>query len=112
MNRASKVILASLAIVGTFAIGIETGEWRALERERRLPSWNGSIAQAQDAAQRWATKVHETPSMAMSNRYPRYISFPKKTCIQLRLKGGVGGLPIYCYRGNTIQLLEEYSDVE
>jgi hypothetical protein len=112
MNRASKIILTALAIVGTFAIGFATGEWRALEQERRLPIWNGSIAQSQDAAKRWATKVHETPSSAMSNRYARYISFPKKTCVQLRLKDGVGGVPIYCYRGNTTQLVEEYSDVE
>jgi hypothetical protein len=112
MNRASKIILAALTILGTFVIGYETGEWRTLERERRLPDWNGSIAQAQDAARRWATKVHEAPSAAMSNRYARYISFPDKTCIQLRLKGGLGGVPIYCYRARTLDLVEEYSDVE
>ncbi|MBB3875398.1 hypothetical protein [Sphingomonas aquatilis] len=112
MNRASRIILAALVIGGTFTVGYETGEWRTLERERRLPDWNGSIAQARDAAKRWATKVHETPSAAMSNRYARYISFPNKTCIQLRLKDGVGGVPIYCYRADTLHLVEEYSDVE
>lgn len=112
MNRATKIILAALTIVGTFVIGYETGEWRAVERERRLPDWNGLTAQAHDAAKRWATKVHETPSAAMSNRYARHISFPDKTCIQLRLKDGVGGWPIYCYRADTLHLLEEYSDVE
>jgi len=25
---------------------------------------------------------------------------------------GVGGAPIYCYRANSLDLLEEYSDVE
>lgn len=112
MNRPSKIILAALAIVGTFTIGYETGEWRTLAHERSLPDWNGSIAQAHDAAMRWAAKLHETPSAAMSNRYARYISFPDKTCIQLRLKDGVGGVPIYCYRGRTLHLVEEYSDVE
>ncbi|APX64752.1 hypothetical protein AV944_01580 [Sphingomonas sp. LK11] len=112
MNTASKIILATLAIVGAFVIGFETGEWRTLERERRLPDWNGSKAQAQDAARRWGAKVHEVPSAAMSNRYARYISFPNKTCIQLRLKDGVGGMPIYCYRVGTLYLVEEYSNVE
>lgn len=112
MNRASKITLATLAIVGTFVIGFETGEWRALEHERHLPDWNGSNAQAQDAARRWATKVHQVPSAAMSNRYARYISFPDKTCIQLQLKNGVGGVPIYCYRARTLHLVQEYSDVE
>lgn len=56
--------------------------------------------------------MHEVPSAAMSNRYARYISFPNKTCIQLRLKDGVGGMPIYCYRVGTLYLVEEYSNVE
>ncbi|MCW6530696.1 hypothetical protein NED98_10595 [Sphingomonas sp. MMSM20] len=112
MNKASKILLVGLAGVGTFDIGYETGQSRALESERRLHDWNGSIGQAQDAAKRWAAKVHETPSMAMSNRYARYIAFPDKNCIQLRLRDGVGGVPIYCYRSNTLQLVEEYSEVE
>lgn len=112
MNRASKITLTTLAIVSTFVIGFETGEWRALEHERHLPDWNGSNAQAQDAVRRWATKVHQVPSAAMSNRYARYISFPDKTCIQLQLKNGVGGVPIYCYRVRTLHLVEEYGDVE
>lgn len=112
MNKASKIILVGLAAVSTFDIGYETGQWRALEHERRLHDWNGSIEQAQDAAKRWAAKVRETPSMAMSNRYARYMAFPDKNCIQLRLRDGLGGEPIYCYRSSTLQLVEEYSDVE
>ena len=112
MNKAAGIILIGLAIAGSFVIGYDTGERRGLEHERRLRDWNGSIAQAQDAAKRWAAKVHETPSMAMANRYARYMAFPQKNCIQLRLKSGVGGVPIYCYRANTLQLVEEYSDVE
>lgn len=69
MNKASRIIPVALVIGGTFTVGYETGECRTLQRERRLPDWNGSIAQAQGAAKRWATKVHETPSAAMSNRY-------------------------------------------
>ncbi len=39
--------------------------------------------------------------------------FPDKNCIQLKLEpGNLGGEPIYCYRPNTLQLTEEYSDVE
>ena len=84
----------------------------AIEKRFSTTAALEAYAQAQDAAKRWATKVHETPSTAMSNRYARYISFPNKTCIQLRLKDGVGGVPIYCYRADTLHLVEEYSDVE
>ena len=35
---------------GTFTVGYEIDECRTLQRERRLPDWNGSIAQAQGAA--------------------------------------------------------------
>lgn len=112
MNKATEIVLVDLAIAGSFVIGYGTGEWRGVEHERRLRDWNGSAAQAEDATKRWAAKVHETPFAAMSNRYPRYMAFPQKNCIQLRLKGGVGGVPIYCYRSNTLNLVEEYSDVE
>lgn len=69
MNKASRFIPVARVIGGMFTVGYETGECRTLQRERRLPDWNGSIARAQGAAKRWATKVHETPSAAMSNRY-------------------------------------------
>ena len=44
--------------------------------------------------------------------YARSIAFPNKNCVQLVLKGGVGGEPIYCYRYNSVTPIEEYSDVE
>ncbi len=41
------------------------------------------------------------------------MAFPNKNCIQLTLEpGSVGGEPIYCYRRNSLDLLEEYSDVQ
>ena len=42
---------------------------------------------------------------------PRLMAYPTKNCIQLD-PDGVGGAPIYCYRANSLELLEEYSDVE
>ncbi|MBB3940443.1 hypothetical protein GGR39_002100 [Novosphingobium fluoreni] len=52
MNKASSIVPVALVIGGTFTVGYETGECRTLQRERRLPDWNGSIAKAQDAAKR------------------------------------------------------------
>jgi len=42
---------------------------------------------------------------------PHLMAYPAKNCIQLE-PDGVGGAPIYCYRANSLDLLEEYSDVE
>jgi hypothetical protein len=86
MNGASKTILIALAVVGAFVMGYDTGEQRALRRERSLHDWNGSVMQARDAAKRWAIKNREPVSVAMEHRYSRYMAFPDKNCIQLRLE--------------------------
>lgn len=49
----------------------------------------------------------------MKARYPKVTYFPTKNCIELELEWGwAGGTPIYCYKQDTRQLIEEYSDVE
>ena len=95
-----------------FALGYDFGGGHAIVSERRQVDWNGSAKQSQDAVRRWAAKIHETPNTVLSLWYDRNIAFPNKNCIQLVLKGGVGGEPIYCYRVNSLTLIEEYSDVE
>lgn len=112
MNAASKLILAGLATTGVFALGYDFGSRHAIAAERRQVDWNGSAKQSQDAVRRWAEKIHETPTKVRSLWYDRTIAFPNKNCVQLVLKGGVGGEPIYCYRFNSLTPVEEYSEVE
>jgi hypothetical protein len=80
--------------------------------------WNGSKAQAEDAMRRWAHKGiggNRTPQQMLAEVHagyrPRLMAYPSKNCIQLE-PDGVGGAPIYCYRANSLDLLEEYSNVE
>lgn len=106
--------LAALAI--GYAIGSSP-----MERASRYPKmedWNGSRAQAEDAMRRWGPKGiggHRTPeemlALVRQSYTPQLMAYPTKNCIQLR-PNGVGGAPIYCYRANSLDLLEEYSNVE
>jgi hypothetical protein len=86
------------------------GEWlrRAWQEEVDV---NGSRAQTQDAVHRWIRK--NAAHSGMRGRYPHVSSYGDKNCIQFRLApGSVGGEPTYCYRANTLQLIEEHSDVQ
>ncbi|MBD8641805.1 MULTISPECIES: hypothetical protein [unclassified Sphingomonas] len=112
MNTAAKLIAAGLVATGMFALGYDIGGRDAMAAERSLVDWNGSAKQSQDAVKRWAAKIHETQSTVNSLWYARNFAFPNKNCVQLVLKGGVGGEPIYCYRFNSFTPIEEYSDVE
>jgi hypothetical protein len=82
-----------------------------------MVDWNGSRAQADDAMRRWAPKgagggtAEQRLKQVREGWSPRLMEFPTKNCIQLE-PDGVGGAPIYCYRSNTLDLLEEYSNVE
>ena len=100
-----------VAVIGLVALfSYNQGYGRARHDERLQLDWNGSKAQTNDAIRRW---IQKTNSRGMKERYPFLMAFPDRNCIQLRLEvGGVGGEPVYCYRANTLQLIEEYSDVE
>ena len=73
--------------------------------------WHGSRAQVDDAMRRWAPKAGESLEEIRMGWSPRIMAFPTKNCVQLWPKG-VGGTPIYCYRANSLELVEEYSDTE
>lgn len=121
------LIIASCGIIAVYLLAAFTcrKEYEAGEAEERWETgiqmdWHGSRAQAEDAMRRWASKGiggHRTPAQMLAEMHqhysPRVMSFPNKNCIQLMLEpGSVGGEPIYCYRANSLDLLEEYSDVE
>lgn len=83
-----------------------------------MQDWNGSRAQAMDATRRWAPKgiggprTPEEMLRIVRRAYsPQLMVYPTKNCIKLHPKG-VGGAPIYCYRANSLDLREEYSNVE
>ena len=93
-----------------FRQGYEAGEAHGRDDARVYVDWNGSRAQTKDAIRRWLRK---SGPRAMEGTYPSLMVFPDKNCIQLKLEpGNLGGEPIYCYRPNTLQLMNEYSDVE
>ncbi|WP_407826582.1 hypothetical protein [Sphingomonas sp.] len=90
--------------------GYRAGLSEARHKDRFQVNWNGSEAQTKDAIQRWLAKNH---ARELKETYPVVMSFPDRNCIQLKMElGGVGGEPIYCYRANSLQLVEEVSDVE
>ena len=103
------VVTAIVSLVAGYGLGRHSSVEE--ERDVQFIDWNGSHAQAEDAFRRWARKAHETPTSVRQGWSPRLMAFPTKNCIELE-PDGVGGAPIYCYRANSIDLLEEYSDVE
>jgi len=76
--------------------------------------WNGSVQQGDDAMRRWAPKAGLTFQQVRQGYTPKLMAFPTKNCIQLEPRPiyDVGGEPIYCYRANSLNLVEEHSDVE
>jgi hypothetical protein len=112
------VPIAIAGLVVGYAIGSSSN--RHAERYAEMRDWNGSRAQPEDAMRRWASKGiggRRTPEQMWAEVHkhysPRLMAYPNKNCIQLVLEpGAVGGDPIYCYRANSLDLVEEYSDVE
>lgn len=110
------VAVTIVALVVGYAIGASAAE-RA-SRRPNMEDWNGSRAQAEDAMRRWAPKGiggHRSPeemlALVRQNYTPQLMAYPTKNCIRLH-PDSVGGAPIYCYRANSLDLLEEYSNVE
>ena len=104
------ILVGGAAATLSYNIGFKAGAKEAVRLERLQADWNGSEAQTKDAIKRWISK---TSSKEMTGRYPYVMSFPDRNCIELKIEpGGVGGVPVYCYRPNSLTLLEEHSDVE
>lgn len=105
------VLAATLVVVFAYRVGYDAGEARGREDARVSLDRNGSQAQATDAIQHWLRKAGPRE---MENRYPYVMRFPDRNCIELRFRRPttLGGVPIYCYRANSLQLIEEHSDVE
>jgi hypothetical protein len=94
----------------SYNAGFRAGVTATIRLERLQSDWNGSKAQTKDAIRRWVSK---TSPRAMTGRFPYVMSFPDRNCIELKIEpGSVGGVPVYCYRVNSLTLLEEHSDVE
>jgi len=66
-----------------------------------------------DAMRRWAAKDAILVEKAMSGRTIEMVSLPDKECVSFGLNDfDVGGVPTYCYRPNSTELIWEDSDVE
>jgi hypothetical protein len=109
---------AIVALVAGYAIGKhaslipQNGAVEVVHGDR-FTDFAGSRAQAEDAFRRWAQKTHDTSTRVRQIWSPVLMAFPTKNCIQLMIEPpGVGGEPIYCYRRNSLDLIEEYSDVQ
>jgi hypothetical protein len=80
-----------------------------------------SYPNVQDAMGRWAAKEGLSVAKAMEGRTIEMMHFPDRECIQFNIElAAVGGVPIYCYRvdtsdlvpRSTTELIYEHSDVE
>ncbi|WP_179043826.1 hypothetical protein [Sphingobium lactosutens] len=110
---AAAAIIGVAALYAIYSAGYQRGHTSALLRERRVVDFRGSAAQIDDAIARWGAKNHQSQADVLKAHYPKVTYFPAKNCVELELEWGwAGGSPIYCYKPNTRQLIEEYSDVE
>lgn len=106
----SALVVAFLVSAFAYSRGYKAGVARGRADACSTVDWNGSKAQTNDAIRRWLRKAG---AREMTGRYSCVMVFPNRNCIQFRLETGwVGGEPTYCYRANTMQLIEEDSDVE
>jgi len=110
---AAATIVGAALVYPIYSVGYHRGHVAALMRERRVVDFHGSVTQIEDAIARWGAKNHQSKADVLKAHYPKVIYFPTKNCIELELEWGwAGGSPIYCYKPDTKQLIEEYSDVE
>ena len=66
-----------------------------------------------DAMRRWAAKDALSVEKAMQGRTIEMVSLEDRDCVSFGLgEFDVGGVPTYCYRRNSTQLVWEDSDVE
>ena len=126
MPRNSVSILSVIAITAAvFAIGYFVGQDTYVGPKRDPRRWKESIyasyPNVQDAMRRWAAKDGISVDRAMATRSIEMMHFPDRDCVQFQLPiGSVGGVPIYCYRSDTSDLISrpttelifEHSDVE
>ena len=104
------LVAVALLSVLTYRAGYDAGLAKGREDARVQVDWKGSRAQADDAIRRW---IRKTNRREMEDRYPYVMNFPDRNCIELKFKRpAVGGVPIYCYRAGSLELVEEHSDVE
>ncbi|WP_168371500.1 hypothetical protein [Sphingomonas sp. Leaf257] len=94
------------------------GVWMASIGGCDLPNPAPRSAHAQipivkDAMRRWAAKDSISVEKAMGGRTIEMVSLPDRECVSFGLGNfDVGGVPTYCYRRGTRQLIWEESDVE
>ena len=106
-------MFGAAVIYAVYSVGYRRGHVEALMRQRLVVDFHGSASQIDDAIARWGAKSHQSKADVIKSRYPKVTHFPTKNCIELGLEWGwAGGTPIYCYKQDTTQLIEEYSDVE
>ena len=126
MARKPVLIVSMTALSAvSFAIGYFVGRDTYVGPHRDPRSWNESVyvryPNVQDAMRRWAEKDGISVERAMATRSIQMMHFPDRDCVQFQLSpGSVGGVPIYCYRSDTsdmvnrptTELIFEQSDVE
>ncbi len=126
MARKPVLIFSVTAITAAiFAAGYFVGQDMYVGPRRDPRSWKESVyasdPNVQDAMQRWAAKDGISVDRAMATRSIEMMHFPDRDCVQFQIPtGSVGGVPIYCYRSDTsdligrpiTKLIFEHSDVE
>ena len=66
-----------------------------------------------DAIKRWAAKGGRSVEAAMNGRSIDIVFLPDKECVSFGLDTlDVGGIPTYCYRPSSTNLIWEQSNVE
>lgn len=126
MAYKSVTILGFVTIAAAaFGVGYFCGQDMYVGPKRDPRSWKESVyasyPNVQDAMRRWAAKDGISIDQAMATRSIEMMHFPDRDCVQFQLPiGSVGGVPIYCYRSDTSELISkpttelifEHSDVE
>jgi len=70
-------------------------------------------AQISDAKVRWNKKNDLALNSVDTNRVPVVMAFSDQVCVQLKLSSGsLGASPVYCYKGETTELLRADDDGE
>lgn len=65
------------------------------------------------AEQSWRHKIGRDASIDLKGRYPVVIRLRDKVCVSLEIKkGGLGGVPAYCFTVHDRKMIERHEEVE
>lgn len=112
--RGTHVLVWLLAGLSVASLAVNVVQNRQLKQLRTEPPSTASDQRYIDSAiQLWSAHIRRPPEHAVEGRFAKVMYIGEEVCVSLEINvGGVGGTPVYCFRGNDGKLTRRYDKVQ